>query len=144
MKRFFFFLTSCLLIIGILYCVLFIRPYRVLGDSMAPMLQNNTLILLDTLQARIGTIQRGNIIVYIHEDRTPKIKRVLGIEKEVLVIRDGGIYLNEKKISEPYLNQNIRTCVPGSCTDLSPKIFTVPKNAYFILGDNRENSRDSR
>jgi signal peptidase I len=108
------------------------------------MLQNNTLILLDTLQARIGTIQRGNIIVYIHEDRTPKIKRVLGIEKEVLVIRDGGIYLNEKKISEPYLNQNIRTCVPGSCTDLSPKIFTVPKNAYFILGDNRENSRDSR
>lgn len=56
MKRFFSLLLSCILIGVILYGILFIRPYRVSGNSMIPTLQSNAIILIDTLQARIGKL----------------------------------------------------------------------------------------
>lgn len=141
MKRgFSLFLWLCALLI-ILYGALFIRPYRVSWDSMDPTLKNHTIIILDTSW---WSIKRNHIIVYKWDDTLARVKRIIGTSGESITIKDGSVFVENQKITEPYLNSNIKTCVPWSCIDMTEKKFQVPENSYFVLGDNRENSLDSR
>lgn len=139
LRFFWFFLLSCV----ILYTILFIRPYKISGDSMDPQLKNNTIILIDTLKPRIWFLKRSNIVVYKYSEEI-RVKRILGIGTEKVTIKEGKIYADNTLISEKYLNPNLRTCVPWSCINTNETIYQVPENTYFVLGDNRENSRDSR
>lgn len=127
----------------IVYGILFIRPYRISGDSMDPWLTNDTIILIDTLLPHFIPLSRSAIIVYHYNNET-RVKRILGLGGENITIKDGKIYANNALVKEKYLNQNLKTCVPWSCINLTEKIYTVPRKSYFVLGDNRENSRDSR
>lgn len=133
----------CCVAILLAYGIFFIRPYRISGDSMDPKLENNTIILTDTLSPRLLTISRSDIVVYKYSDEI-RVKRVLGLGGETITIKEGKIYTNDILVFESYLNPNLRTCVPWSCIDLTEKIYQVPEEQYFVLGDNRENSRDSR
>ena len=77
-----------------------------------------------------------------------KIKRVIGLPLEKLQISEGKVMLMSGELSteieERYLEEHTHTCLPWSCTDLSPHIFQIPSDSYFVLGDNRSDSRDSR
>jgi signal peptidase I len=108
---------------------------RVDGASMEPTLHNGELIIINKLSYRLGDPQRGDIIVF-HYPRDPSqefIKRVVGLPGDQVTITDGNIYVNGQRLEEPYIS--ISPNYLGS--------WVVPEGQLFVLGDNRNNSRDS-
>lgn len=83
--------------------------------------------------------ERGDIIMFNAPDKenTIYIKRVIGLPGDTIVIKDNQIYINDKLLEEDYL-KNDWTCNPGTTE------YKVPKGEYFMMGDNRNNSSDSR
>lgn len=108
---------------------------HVSGYSMFPTFHDKQLVLIDKLYKNF---KRGDIIVFNSHDPSDNIyvKRIIGLPGDSVVIKNSEVYVNGKKIDEDYLPKNTHT---EGKTDLK-----VPPNQYFVLGDNRTNSKDSR
>lgn len=107
----------------------------VVSGSMEPTLMTGSLQVGNRLAYIFGNIERGDII-YFHRDNDIVGKRVIGISGDKIEFHDGDVYINGDKIDEDYLAFDTDT----NCS----KTFIVPKDKVFVLGDNRENSYDSR
>ena len=108
-----------------------ITPVRVDGDSMKNTLKNGDILLL----YKLGSINRLDIIVLDEEKDNEKIiKRVIGLPGETVAIKKGKIYINDKVIDDEYAY--------GETSDYDK--VTLEDDEYFILGDNRLISKDSR
>jgi len=123
-----------------LFIILFVyQPVKVEGGSMEPGLQDQEQIFINKLAYRLGDIQRGDIVVFHYPRDTRKsfIKRVVGLPGDRVRVFDGQVYLNGKLIPEPY--------VPEEYLDSRsyPEV-KVPADSYFVLGDHRSMSNDSR
>jgi signal peptidase I len=111
--------------------------------SMKPTLLVGDRILVDKLSYRLHGVGRGDIVVFATPPREPAepgindlVKRVIGLPGEVISSAGGRVYINGKPLAEPYL-------VPGTVTtDITRQ--KVPPNEYFVMGDNRSDSQDSR
>ncbi len=110
---------------------------RVESISMQPTLYAGNFVLVNKLAYRLGTPGRGDIIVFRYPPdptQVPYIKRVIGLPGDHVHIADGQVYINGQLLIEPYLT--VRTNRGGD--------WTVPANSLFVMGDNRNNSSDSR
>jgi signal peptidase I len=107
------------------------------GQSMEPNFVDRQWLLVNKLAYRFGAPARGDVIVFDAPEGEDKefIKRVIGLPGESVTMRDGVVAINSRPIAEPWLPRR-------DGTHFGP--FIVPPNQYFVLGDNRPNSNDSR
>ncbi len=118
-----------ILIVVVLFRTFIATPVKVDGVSMYPTLKGNEFLILN----KLGKIDRYDIVV-VDEIEDDIIKRVVGMPNETIEITNGNIYINGKKIKDNQKNGE---------TSSYDKI-TLKSDEYFVLGDNRENSKDSR
>lgn len=103
------------------------------GDSMFPNVQNNNVLFLKSYNSEF---ERGDIVV-ARVERRQYIKRVIGLPNERIQIKDGYVYINGEQLEESY---TYATSVYG----IAESEYVIPDNCYFIMGDNRDDSKDSR
>jgi len=130
--------------IAVVFCFLLItfvaQAFRVQGPSMMPLLEDGERIVVNKLVYRMAAIKRGDVVVfwYPHDPSVSYIKRVAALPGDIVELRDGELYVNAQHVEEPYVLPDYRD--PQS--NLPP--IQVQKGFYFVLGDHRNMSLDSR
>lgn len=140
------FLKDTVKYIIVIILVIFIVMYvvtiqQVLGPSMKNTLNQDDLVLLNKIAYRFGNIKRFDILSFNYSDTKYLVKRVIGLPGEKVEYKNNILYINDQEIKESFLSKEIVT-EDFSITDLGYE--TIPKNMYLMIGDNRENSLDSR
>lgn len=129
------------------------NPFTVVGASMQPNFTEWDFIVVDKITPRFGELERGDVIVFVPPQETVAyIKRIVGIPWETVWIKDDHIYIcqwlydkvseaeNCELLPEEYIPENFKT-LAGSKKEA---IFPVDEEWFFVAGDNRSNSSDSR
>lgn len=107
------------------------------GRSMEPSFVHGEYVIVNKLAYRFGEFQRGDVIVFPfpYNEEEDYIKRVIGLPGDHVELRDGQVYVNGQRLDEPYIQEAARR-------DFSEML--VPDDAVFVMGDNRNDSSDSR
>ena len=110
------------------------------GSSMEPTLSNNDQLILDKISYRFSEPQRFDIIVFPFQyaEKTFYVKRIIGLPGETVQIIDGEVYINGELLGENYGKEVMMYY------GTAEEPITLGENEYFVLGDNRNNSKDSR
>ncbi len=111
---------------------------KIAGQSMMPGLQGDDVVLMDRLTYDFGDPARFDVVVFEREDHKSNVKRVIGLPGEVVQIIDGYIYIDGQRLEAD--NGLDRVVLAG----LAENPVTLGKGEYFLLGDNRDGSEDSR
>ncbi len=128
---------SLAIIIPIRYFL--IQPFYVKGASMEPNFHNYEYLIIDEISYRFNEPERGDVVVLRNPQMRTQffIKRIIGLPSETVEIKNHGVYINGEKLDEsPYLDESTFT--------YGTQELALHDNEYFLLGDNRSESLDSR
>src|SRR6202790_3106824 len=125
--------------LALVIIVFLYQPVKVEGTSMAPLLSDQERIFINKFVYRFEPISRGDVVVFWYPlDRSKSfIKRVVGLPGETVEIRQGSLFVNGEAVAGPYVPPQY-----GDLRRFGPK--RVPSDSYFVMGDHRISSNDSR
>ena len=138
-------IISLVIILPIRYFI--IQPFYVKGASMEPTFHDHEYLIIDEISYRFHGPQRGDIVVfrYPQDPQEYFIKRIIGLPGEKIEIHDGQVYIyNDKNPDGTALDESAYLDASIKTYSVSSDIITLGSNEYFVLGDNRNSSRDSR
>jgi signal peptidase I len=121
--------------LALLGAAFFFRLPQVSGLSMEPHIGAGEFVLIDTLTYRFGPVRRGDIVAFRHGGAEAYLKRVIALPGERVAIVRGFVQVDGRPLEESYVRYR---------DNRSEAAQTIPPGAYYVLGDNRSNSDDSR
>ena len=115
------------------------QAFRVQGTSMLPLLEDSERIIVNKFVYRFQPIDRGDVVVfwYPKDPSVSFIKRVVGVPGDTVELRRGALYVNGRRVEESYVRAQFNDSE-------SYEAVQVPKGSYYVLGDHRNSSNDSR
>jgi len=122
------------------------QAFRIPSESMVPTLLVGDRVLVNKVSYKLHEVHRGDVVVFTRPEQLENpggnepedlIKRVVAVGGDTVVARDGVLYVNNQPMTEPYVQ-------PGAGTFRLDEAVTIPEGQVFVMGDNRENSQDSR
>ena len=131
------------LVLAIVLYLFIMTPHEVVGNSMHPTYKNGEFLMANKITYRVSDPKRGDVIIFKFSDTQDFIKRVIGVPGDEVMIKDGKIYINGDMLNESnYLSSSVIT--NGGEYLHEGQSITIEDGQYFVCGDNRTNSSDSR
>ena len=140
LRRMIVWLVDIIVVISLAWFVVygFGTQIRITGQSMTPELRSEDVVLMNRLSYDLGSPKRFDVVVFEREDKKPNVKRVIGLPGETVQIKNGQIYIDDKPLeADKGLDQ-------VSLAGLAENPVVLEEDEYFLLGDNRDSSEDSR
>lgn len=140
------------IIIAIILKVFIGTSYTVSGESMHPTFEDKDKVIVSKISKTLNHIDSGDVIIFHANSKSDYIKRLIGKPGDTVKYKKDQLYINDKKVKEPYLSENKKYKNGKYLTeDFNSKTLngangkaTIPEDKYLVLGDNRQNSNDSR
>ena len=131
------------LVLAIVLYLFIMTPHEVVGNSMHPTYKNGEFLKANKISYKFSEPQRGDVVIFKYSDTQDFIKRIIGIPGDKVMIKDGKIYINDELLDESnYLADTVIS--NGGSYIHEGQTITVNEGQYFVCGDNRTNSSDSR
>lgn len=138
--------------IALLIRIFLFTPVVVDGESMMPTLKNDERMVVNKINYNLSSPKRFDVIVFHASETKDYVKRIIGLPGDKVEYKNDKLYINGKVYNEPYLDYYKSKLTDGDLLTYDFKLEeippnyskTVPKGHYFVLGDNRRNSLDSR